>query len=256
LLKRSEGKGIEMDKPIEKALSALHARRMKGIYAEDEQDANQKILELIPLDAVVGIGDSTSMRQLGILDRLRERGTKILNSFEPKPEEMEIHDYRRGRVRTMKEATVCNAFLTGSNALTEDGRLVNVDAVGNRVAGMFWGHPLSILVVGRNKIVRDLDEAFERIRKFIAPTHFHIRTAELGGKMRATPCVATGKCNDCRSEDKGCNIFTIIEGKPAQTALHVILVNRDLGLGWDPSWPEERIADIVEKYKKFVWIPV
>jgi hypothetical protein len=98
----------------------------------------------------------------GILDRLRERGTKILNSFEPKPEEMEIHDYRRGRVRTMKEATVCNAFLTGSNALTEDGRLVNVDAVGNRVAGMFWGHPLSILVVGRNKIVRDLDEAFER----------------------------------------------------------------------------------------------
>lgn len=229
---------------------------MGGIFAEDIEEANRKILELIPLDAVVGIGDSTSMRQLGILDRLRERGTKILNPFEPKRVEVEINDYRRGRARIMKEATVCDAFLTGSNALTEDGKLVNVDAVGNRVAGMFWGHPLSILVVGRNKIVRSLDDAFERIRNTIAPTHFHIRTSELGGKKRAAPCVTTGKCSDCRSEDKGCNIFTIIEGKPAQTALHVILVNRDLGLGWDPSWPEERIAGILERYKKFVWIPV
>jgi hypothetical protein len=254
--KSSERNGIEMDTQIEKALSSLQARKMKGIFAEDDQEANRQILDLIPLDAVVGIGDSTSMRQLGILDVLRERGTKILNPFEPKREEMDILDYGRGRARIMKEAALCSVFLTGTNALTEDGRLVNVDAVGNRVAGMFWGHPLSILVVGRNKIVRDLDEAFDRIRNIIAPTHFHIRTAELGGKKRATPCVATGKCNDCRSEDRGCNIFTIIEGKPAQTALHVILVNRDLGLGWDPSWPEERIAGIVEKYKKFVWIPV
>jgi len=255
-LKSSERNGIGMDQQIAKALSSLHARKMKGIFAEDEQEANRQILDLIPPDAIVGIGDSTSMRQLGILDLLRERGTKILNPFEPKPKEMEILDYGRERAGIMREAALCAVFLTGTNALTEDGRLVNVDAVGNRVAGMFWGHPLSILVVGRNKIVRDLDEAFERIRKTIAPTHFHIRTSELGGKRRATPCVATGKCNDCRSEDRGCNIFTIIEGKPAQTALHVILVNRDLGLGWDPSWPEERITGIVERYKKFVWIPV
>jgi len=255
LFKSSEGNGIGMDQPIEKALSSLHARRMKGFFAENVPEANRRIMELIPPDAVVGIGDSTSMRQLGILDLLRERGTAILNPFEPKPEEMAIPDYGRERARIMKEATSCTVFLTGSNALTEDGRLVNVDAVGNRVAGMFWGHPLSIVVVGRNKVVRDLDQAFERIRKLIAPTHFHIRTAVLGGKKRATPCVATGRCNDCRSEDKGCNIFTIIEGKPAQTALHVVLVNRDLGLGWDPSWPDERIAGIVEMYKNFVWIP-
>lgn len=254
-LKSSERNGIEMDTQIEKALSSLQARKMKGIFAEDCQEANRKILDLIPLDAVVGIGDSTSMRQLGILDVLRERGTKILNPFEPKREEMDILDYGRGRARIMKEAALCTVFLTGTNALTEDGRLVNVDAVGNRVAGMFWGHPLSILVVGRNKIVRDLDEAFHRIRHIIAPTHFKIR-ASLGGRKRETPCVVTGECNDCRAKDRGCNIFTVIENKPSQTNLNIILVNQDLGLGWDPSWPEERIAAIVANYKKLVSIPV
>ena len=134
--------------------------------------------------------------------------------------------------------------------------MVNVDAQGNRVAGMFWGHPLSILVVGRNKIVANLDEALNRIRTVIAPRHFYIRTALLGGRRRETPCVATGECSDCRSMDRGCNIFTIIEGKPSRTEIHVIVVNRDLGLGWDPSWPKERIDRILSEYKKFVWIPV
>ncbi|MFH0879609.1 MAG: hypothetical protein V2A34_07840, partial [Lentisphaerota bacterium] len=106
------------------------------------------------------------------------------------------------------------------------------------------------------KIVRDLDEAFQRIRNIIAPTHFRTRTVELGGRKRETPCVATGKCNDCRAEERGCNVFTIIEGKPSQTNLNVILINPDLGLGWDPSWPQDRIAKIFENYKKFVWVSV
>ncbi len=121
---------------------------------------------------------------------------------------------------------------------------------------MFWGHPLSIVVVGRNKIVRNLDEAFDRIKNVIAPTHFHIRSGEMGGRKRETPCVATGRCTDCRSRDRGCNVYTIIEGRPAGTDLHVIIVNQDLGLGWDPSWPQERTETIREEYKKFVWLPV
>ena len=96
----------------------------------------------------------------------------------------------------------------------------------------------------------------QRIRNIIAPTHFRIRSGELGGRKRKTPCVATGVCNDCRSKERGCNIYTIIEGKPAGVDLHVIVVNTDLGLGWDPSWPHERIAKIREEYKKFVWLPV
>jgi hypothetical protein len=245
-----------MDTNIEKILSSLRSRHINGIFAEDYEEANQKILALIPLNATVGIGDSTSMRQLGILQALRERGTKILNPFEPKEENISVEDFRQRRARVVKDATLSDVFLTGTNALTQDGKLVNVDATGNRVAGMFWGHPLSIIVVGRNKIVKNLDEALQRIRNIIAPSHFRIRTGELGGRKKETPCVVTGKCNDCRAVDRGCNIFTIIEGKPSQTDLNVILVNQDLGLGWDPSWPQERISKILDNYKKFVWVPV
>ncbi len=245
-----------MDANIEKILSSLRSRHIQGIFAENYEEANQKILALIPLNATVGIGDSTSMRQLGVLEALRERGTKMLNPFEPKEEEISVEDFRQRRARVVTDATLSDVFLTGTNALTQDGKLVNVDAMGNRVAGMFWGHPLSIIVVGRNKIVKNLDEAWQRIRNIIAPSHFRIRTGELGGRKRETPCVVTGKCNDCRAVDRGCNIFTIIEGKPSSTNLNVILINQDLGLGWDPSWPRERITKILENYKKFVWIPV
>ncbi len=245
-----------MDTQMEKTLSSLRSRHINGIFAEDYEEANQKILALIPLDATVGIGDSTSMRQVGILRALKERGTKILNPFEPREKNINVEDFRQRFARVLKDTARNDVFLTGTNALTQDGKLVNVDATGNRVAGMFWGHPLSIIVVGRNKIVKNLDDALQRIRNIIAPSHFRIRTGELGGRKRETPCVATGKCNDCRAVDRGCNVFTIIEGKPSSTNLNVILINQDLGLGWDPSWPRERITKILENYKKFVWIPV
>jgi hypothetical protein len=244
-----------LDPQIEATLSALRTRRVNGFFAEDSKEAKEKVLSLIAPDAVVGMGDSTAIRQIGLVPALRERGTKVLNPFEPKEPGRDVEDFRLWRGKIVKEATLCDVFLTGTNAVTEDGRLVNVDATGNRVAGMFWGHPLSIIVVGRNKIVRDLDEAFTRIRTIIAPNHFRIRT-EKGGKKRQTPCEATGQCNDCRAEGRGCNIFTIIEGKPGVTNLNVVVINQDLGLGWDPSWPAERIAKIRGNYTKSVWIPL
>jgi len=242
-----------MDTQIEQTLKSMRSRHIQGIFAEDYGEANGKILALIPPNAVVGIGDSTTIRQLGTLQPLLEKGAKILNPFER--DKAKSEDFKELRVKIVRDATVCDVFLTGTNAVTQDGRIVNVDASGHRVAGMFWGHPLSIIVVGRNKIVKNLDEAFERVRKVIAPSHFRIRTGELGGRKRETPCVATGECSDCRSQDRGCNVFSVIEGKPLRTDLHVIIVNRDLGLGWDPTWPEERIQNIVAEYKKFVWVP-
>jgi hypothetical protein len=131
---RKEYEGFVMDTQIEKALSSLQTRHINGIFTEDRPEANRKILSLITFGATVGIGDSTSMRELGILDLLKERGTRILDPFHP----MNIQEYRQ-RERLRKETTLCDVFLTGTNALTSDGRLVNVDVFGNRVAGMFWG---------------------------------------------------------------------------------------------------------------------
>lgn len=235
---------------IKECLASLHSRHINGIFVENSEEARLKILDLIPKDAVVGIGDSTTIRQVGIPKMLKERGIKVLDAFEPN--DKESHEDHQ---RLVREATVCDVFLTGTNAITRDGRLVNVDAAGNRVAGMFWGHPISFIVVGKNKIVKDLNEAFDRIRYIIAPNHIRIRSVELGGREFKTPCVATGECNDCRAMDRACNIFTIIEGKPFRTELNVVIVNENLGLGWDTTWPQEHIMQIVENYKKFVWAP-
>ena len=245
-----------MDVQIKKILSSLRSRHIHGIFGEDSEEAIQKIMNLIPHDAVVGIGDSTTTKQLGISQALRKRGTSVLDPFEQKRSRVDPDEALQWHQNMLKKATVSDVFLTGTNAITQDGKLINVDAVGNRVAGMFWGHPISIVVVGRNKIVKDMDEAFYRVRKIIAPNHVRIRSVELGDKNSKTPCAVTGECSDCRAKDRICNIFSVIEGKPFFTDLNVVIVNKDLGLGWDPSWPKDRILQIIEKYKKFVWVPI
>ncbi len=244
-----------MDAQVETTLGALHARHIKGVFSQNLDEGRNELLKLIPLDAIVGIGDSTTIRQMGILPILTERGTRVLDAFGQQEEKMDPKDIRQRHAKIVAEATICDVFLTGTNAITQDGRLINVDAVGNRVAGMVWGHPISVIVVGRNKIVRDLSEAFHRIRNIIAPNHARIRSAELGGGEMNTPCVKNGECVDCRASDRICNVFTIIEGKPFHTNLVVVIVNEDLGLGWDPCWDPGRIKRIIEEYKKFVWLP-
>jgi hypothetical protein len=244
--------GIAMDSQIEQTLSALRKRHINGTFARNLEDASQIILDLIPVDATVGIGDSTTLRQLGVLDELKGRGTKVLMGHDPQLAHLNHEDVEKVCLDILKQATVCDVFLTGTHALTKDGRLVNVDATGNRVAGMFWGHPLSIIVVGKNKIVENLDEAFHLIRHVIAPSHIHMKVAKKGSKKVRTPCAETGDCSDCRSSDRRCNIFTIIESKPKRTNINVIIVGIDLGLGWNTSWPQERIMNIKENYKKFV----
>jgi hypothetical protein len=238
------------DNDIVSVLKGFRHRRFNAYYASDAETARRIILDLIPVNVEVGTGDSTSVHQLGIPDLLRERGTTIYVG----------HERGRTRAETTELSNLsysqnCKYFLTGTNAVTLDGRCVNVDAVGNRVGGMFYGHEHSILVIGRNKIVKDIDAAFDRIRNQISPQHVKIRSTDLGGRPFKTGCVKTGICIDCQGEDRTCNVFTIIEGKPKRTNIHAVFVNLDLGLGWDDSWPAERIRNIIDGYKKLVWIP-
>jgi hypothetical protein len=236
------------DNDVAIVLKALMRRRFSVYYALDEDAARDIVLSLIPLDAKVGTGDSTTVKQLGLPDALEKRGTII------------HRNHTRGltfeesvRLANMSYSQECEYFLTGTNAVTLDGRLVNVDGTGNRVAGMFYGHKHSIIIIGRNKITKNLDHAFDRIRNLIAPQHVKIRSTDLGGRIFKTGCVETGICVDCQGENRICNIFTVIEGKPSRTNIHVIVVDKDLGLGWDISWPDSRVQNIVEAYKKFVW---
>ena len=113
-------------------------------------------------------------------------------------------------------------FITGTNAVTEEGRLVNLDMMGNRVAAMMWGPKTVLLIIGRNKICGDLEEAMVRIKTYAAP----VNTMNLDKK---TPCRETGVCQDCKSPDRICNYWTIIEKSFIKNRIKIILVNEDLG---------------------------
>ncbi len=230
---------------ISKSARELKKNKFNVKIADNTREAKDLLLDIIPRDAAVGIGDSTSVRQTDILAELERRGNHVINPFKP-----EITEQWGTMVSTMRKTLGSNVFLTGSNAVTLDGKIVSTDMAGNRVAGMIFGAPEIILVVGKNKIVPDVDAARGRIKEIIAP--YHARA-----KGRKTPCAKTGNCTDCDAPERLCNATVILEYKPLLANITVILVNEDLGLSWDSSWDKNRINHIKENYHNYTWeIPV
>jgi hypothetical protein len=112
--------------------------------------------------------------------------------------------------------------VAGSNAITEDGKIVNIDGLGNRLAAFCFGPEKVIIVAGRNKIVKDVAAAIERVKNVAAP----MNARRFGA---ATPCAKTDKCSDCDSPERICNLTLIIEKQRQPGRLTVILVNQELG---------------------------
>ncbi len=216
---------------IEKVVKSLKANNFKVEYVDRAKDAIPIILNAIPADASIEMAGSVSVAQLGLLDLLRERGNKGLEP--PKPEQFSFEEMRKNRR---------DVLLVSSNAVTLDGKLVNLDGMGNRVATMFFGVKQVVLLIGANKIVRDVNEALDRVQNTSAPYH----AKNLGTN---TPCAKTGICTDCSAPQRICNITTILSKKPPTVDFLIVLVGEDLGLGWDPEWPEERIAKITSAYE-------
>jgi len=171
------------------------------------------VLSLIPSDANVGIGGSVTLREINLIDALAARGNTVFQHWQ-QPEE---------RVSTvMRKQLTSDIFLASSNAVTEDGKLVNIDKAGNRVAAMIFGPKKVVLVVGMNKIVKDVEEGIQRARNVAAPMNARRR----GDK---TPCATTGVCTDCDAPDRLCRVITIMEKKPSRSDISVILVGEELG---------------------------
>jgi len=226
-------------------LKNLVANNFDAKFAETIDAAKETILKAVSKDTVIGIGDSASVRQIGILEELEKRGGRVLNPFSREL----TTDPSMTRVRDdiSRKIFSCDVFVTGVNAVTVDGKLVNIDAVGNRVASMIFGPKKVFVVVGRNKIVKNVEEALYRIKNVIAP--FHAKVKEF-----ATPCATTGRCVDCNSVKRICNVTTIMEKRPWRTDLTVILVDEDLGLSWDETWPMERVNRIKSNYERVTWV--
>ena len=203
------------DQVGERVAEALRRNDFDAVYCKSAAEAAEEVLRLVPENGTVGLGGSWTVKELGVVEKLKARGNIILDHGAPGLENDE-------RVRIRRAQLTADAFLTGSNAVTMDGRLVNTDGSGNRVAAMIFGPGKVIVVAGVNKIVRDVEEAEERIRKTAAP----INNKRLN---LPNPCVKTGECMDCQGPTRICNVTTILHKRPKLTEMHVILVGEELG---------------------------
>lgn len=203
------------DERIENTLKAFKKNGFRAEFVKDRDDAKKRLLELIPANASVGIPGSKSVRQTGIDNALKERGQKLFDHWD---ESLKPHETLQCR----KSQLTCDILLTSSNAVTEAGELVNRDGMGNRVAAMIFGPMQVIVVAGINKLVKDAHAAERRIKETAAP----IRAKEMNLK---TPCVESGKCEDCDHAQRICRITTIIKRKPMVTNFTVLIVGEDLG---------------------------
>ena len=163
-------------------------------------------------------GDSMTLKDTGVLDDLRaDPGIRMIETFDPEATQEE-------RIESRRQALLADLFLTGSNAVTETGILVNLDMVGNRVAGLTFGPKQGVLFIGRNKIVPTIEDAMRRVKQLAAPANA-IRHPNL-----KTPCRKTGVCMDCSSPDRICNTWCITEKCFPKGRIKIVLINQDLGL--------------------------
>lgn len=232
-----------MEQYLEKTIKALKSNDFDVYYAENAEAVKDIVKNLIPVKATIGIGDSATLRQIGIANALQEDGRVMINPYS----DIIIGRMNSGEItgadqmKYCRMALSCDYFITSTNVLTETGVLMNTDATGNRVAGMFFGPANSIMIIGRNKIVPDIEAGYSRLRNVCGV--FHSKT-----KQRNNPCVKGGKCFNCKSFDRLCRVTTMIEKRPMHINANVILVDEDLGLGWDQAWDQARIDAIYEGY--------
>lgn len=177
---------------------------------EDKIKAKEELLLDIKKEDTVGIGGSITIQDMGVYEALRERGNEV------------YWHWRKDVENPIQKAMTSDTYITSTNALTLDGKLVNMDGNGNRVASMFFGHKDVYIIVGKNKLCNDYNEAIDRIKNIAAP--LNAKRLNL-----STPCTHTGKCSDCASPDRICKVETIIHKKPNTTNVHIYLVDEELG---------------------------
>jgi L-lactate utilization protein LutB len=197
----------------------LENNNFEVFIAKDAKEAKETALnEIIPKLGIKSVswGGSMSFVATGLFHELKDRpDIEVLNTFDKGLSKEGMMDLRR-------KSMMVDLFITGTNAVTEAGQLVNLDMVGNRVAAIMWGPKNVLLIIGRNKICGDLEEAMIRIKTYAAP----VNSMNLDKK---TPCRETGVCQDCSSPDRICNYWTITEKSFTKNRIKIILVNEDLG---------------------------
>ncbi|MDR2178973.1 MAG: lactate utilization protein [Synergistaceae bacterium] len=195
-------------------VKALKAKGYEAVYVPSKEAALEEVLKIIPEGVSVGVPGTVTVREIGAMEKLEERGCTIYHHWNPalSPEE---------RSQVLMDEFCADYFLTSANAITRDGKIVNIDGNGNRVSAMAWGRNTLIFVIGINKVASDLEAAITRSRTATPPN-----VLRLNGN---SPCTQTGYCVDCDSPARICRALLILERPVNGRKTHVIMVGEDLG---------------------------
>jgi L-lactate utilization protein LutB len=197
----------------------LAANNFEAYVAANVMEAKKIVLEtILPATGAKSVswGGSVTFVESGIYKALKDNADlDVLDVFEKglKPEVV---------LERRRQSLLVDLYITGTNAVTADGQLVNLDMLGNRIGAITFGPKHVIILVGRNKIVSDIPEAMDRIKAYAAP----VNAMRLDKK---TPCSKTATCEECQSPDRICNTWTITEKSFPQKRVKVVLINEDLG---------------------------
>jgi len=198
----------------------LEKNNFEVFLADSAREGGELALkEVLPKTGAKSIswGGSMTFSATGIYEALKEsKDLEVIDTYDKSIRHEDSMELRR-------KALLADLFITGTNAVTETGNLVNLDMYGNRVAAITFGPKHVIIFVGRNKIVPDLEAAMERIKGYAAP----LNAMRLGKK---TPCAETAFCSECESPDRICNTWAITEKCFPKGRIKIILINQDLGI--------------------------
>ncbi len=217
-----------MEKPIlnywqlrlESLKEALVSNNFEVFIANDAREAGRMVMDkILPKLApkTISWGGSMTFVATELYDMLKAYpNAEILDTFDKSLSPEESLERRR-------QSLLVDLFITGTNAVTRSGELVNLDMIGNRVSGITFGPRNVVVMVGRNKVVEDLEAAIERIKDYAAP----VNAMRLSKK---TPCAKTGVCEECKSPERICNSWTFTQKSFPKGRIKVVLINENLGL--------------------------
>ena len=203
------------EKKIEKTINNLKKNNINGYYVKDNDELINLIKDIAKEGEVVSVGGSMSLFESKVIELLRSGRYEFLDRYKKDLTQEDIKEIYR-------KSFFADTYFASANAITEDGKIFNVDGNGNRVAAILYGPDKVVLIVGVNKIVKNIEQAVARNRAISGP-------ANAKRLNLSTPCVKTGKCMECKSEERICCEYTVIKRQRNPKRMHVIFINDTLG---------------------------
>lgn len=191
----------------------LESRNMEAYFVKTKEEALKKALELIPEGSSISWGGTASAKEIGLLDAVHEGNYEVYDREEAQTPEL--------KNEIAHKALDCDFFIGSTNALAENGVMVNIDGNANRVAAISYGPENVLMIVGMNKIVRSAEDAYARAKYVVAPIN--------GQRFEGLPCAKTGVCSNCKSPKSICCQTLITRFSHVPNRIKVILVNEELG---------------------------